>query len=230
MRADRPTFVIHLAAAVFGLAGVATAKPSRTEAVAPDDLVRGASPAPAAPTAVVGAPAPDFELRDTDGREHRLSDYVAQGKTVVLEWFNPECPFVRKHHEKYRTMVDAYAKYRSKDVVWLAINSAAPGKQGYGLERNQEAKRKFGMEYPLLLDESGSVGRSYGAKTTPHMFVISKGNLVYAGAIDDNPSPGTLGATNHVAKALDEVLAGKPVQTAQTKSYGCSVKYGAAVP
>ena len=233
MRFDRWTHATHVAAMVLGFAAVATATPTKHETAAPDEAARTATPATssAAPAAIeIGAPAPDFTLKDTEGKEHRLSEYVAQGKTVVLEWFNPDCPFVKKHHEKNRTMVETYDAFKGKNVVWLAINSGAAGKQGYGLEHNREAKQKYGMEYPVLLDEDGTAGRAYGAKTTPHMFVISKGNVVYAGAIDDNPTPATLGTTNYVAKALDAVVAGKPVEVAQTKSYGCSVKYGATVP
>lgn len=173
----------------------------------------------------VGERAPDFTLADTAGKAHHLGEYVAEGKTVVLEWFNPDCPFVKKHHKTFDTM--RTTRSGSPDVVWLAINSGAPGKQGYGLEHNRQAKATYGMEYPVLLDEDGTVGRLYGAKTTPHMFIISKGVLVYAGAIDDNPSPaGKPGKTNHVATALAELAEGKEVAVSQTKSYGCSVKYG----
>jgi peroxiredoxin len=176
-------------------------------------------------TAEVGAPAPDFTLTSVDGKAVSLSEFTAEGKTVVLEWFNPDCPFVKKHHAKHDTMKATHAKY--PDVTWLAINSGAPGKQGNGKERNAEAVKDYGITYPLLLDEDGTVGRLYGAKTTPHMFVIHEGNLVYAGAIDDNRSPDKLGETNYVVAALDAIQAGKDVAEPETKSYGCSVKYSA---
>ncbi|MFN8180069.1 MAG: thioredoxin family protein [bacterium] len=233
MRLNGLTLTPLMAAAALAVVSTSPAKPTMKASVAPDEGTRSAPAVPAAPMAAVaeiGADAPDFALKDTDGKEHRLSDLVTQGKTVVLEWFNPDCPFVRKHHEKNHDMVQTYESFRDKNVVWLAVNSAAPGKQGFGADRNKTARQQYGMEYPVLLDEKGEVGRLYGAKTTPHMFVISKGKLVYEGAIDDNPSPGTLGKTNYVAKALDAVLTGKSVEVAETKSYGCSVKYGAATP
>ncbi len=180
--------------------------------------------------AAVGAEAPDFTLTDTEGNEHTLSEYVKEGKTVVLEWFNPDCPFVKKHHQKFSTMKDTRAAH--EDVVWLAINSGAPGKQGHGLSRNAKSRGDYGITYPVLLDEAGVVGRMYAAKTTPHMFVIHEGTLVYAGAIDDNRSPSKLGETNYVSGVLGNLASGEGVANSETKSYGCSVKYSAvnAVP
>jgi peroxiredoxin len=175
--------------------------------------------------AEVGAPAPDFTLTSVDGKSVSLSEFTAAGKTVVLEWFNPDCPFVKKHHMKHDTMKTTHAKY--PDVVWLAVNSGASGKQGHGKERNAEAVKDYGITYPVLLDEDGAVGRLYSAKTTPHMFVIHDGTLVYAGAIDDDRSPDKLGETNYVVAALDAVLAGGDVAVPETKSYGCSVNYAA---
>jgi peroxiredoxin len=138
----------------------------------------------------------------------KLEDF--KGKIVVLEWFNPECPFVKKHHELNTTMVDTAAKYKDKDVVWLAINSGAEGKQGAGKDVNEQARKDWKLTYPVLLDESGTVGKAYGAKTTPHMFVINKdGVLVYAGAIDDNTDPKTVGKTNYVANAIEATLKGE---------------------
>lgn len=186
-----------------------------------------ASDPPKAPE--IGSKAPDFTLTDTDGKEHRLSQYTAEGKTVVLEWFNPDCPFVRRHHEKEKTMERLFAANKGKGVVWLAINSGAPGNQGAGRERNIKAKQDLKLEYPILLDEAGVVGRMYGAKTTPSMFVINtKGILVYAGAIDDNPRGSKEDPTNYVGLALGACASGQPVATARTDSYGCSVKYGTA--
>jgi peroxiredoxin len=175
--------------------------------------------------ASVGWKAPDFVLSDLDGGEHRLSDYTAQGKVVVLEWFNPDCPFVMKHHKNSRSMAETHAAASSKGVVWLAINSGAQGRQGHGLDRNRQAKSDYGITYPILLDESGKVGKSYRAKTTPHMFIVdAKGYLVYDGAIDNEPDIQKLG-TNHVRAALEELFAGKEITVNETKPYGCSVKY-----
>jgi peroxiredoxin len=171
----------------------------------------------------VGAKAPDFELKDTQGKAYKLSQFT--DKVVVLEWFNPDCPFVKKHHQVTHSMIETQAAAAKQGVVWLAINSAAPGKQGYGLERNQKAIEEYKMNYPVLLDEAGTVGKLYGAKTTPHMFVISKGTIVYEGAIDDRPDTEQLGKTNYVRAALNQLSAGKAVEPTQTKPYGCSVKY-----
>ena len=174
--------------------------------------------------AKVGQPAPSFQLTDTDGKTHKLADY--KGKIVVLEWFNPGCPVVKMHHEKNTTMKDTQAKFKDKNVVWLAINSGAEGQQGYGQEANAEAKKDWSLAYPILLDETGTTGRAYGAKTTPHMFIINEqGTLVYAGAID-NGSGGKVGDVNYVEDALTQVLAKETVSPAETKSYGCPVKYG----
>jgi peroxiredoxin len=184
------------------------------------------APAGDAPKPVeVGAAAPDFELTDTAGKVHKLSTYLADGKIVVLEWFNPDCPFVKKHHQKTQSMAETQAAAAGAGVVWLAVNSAAPGKQGGGVERNQKAIEEYKISYPVLLDESGSVGLAYGAKTTPHMFVIAGGKVVYAGAIDDRPDAAELGKSNYVREALAAVKAGKAVDPATTKPYGCSVKY-----
>jgi peroxiredoxin len=172
----------------------------------------------------VGQKAPAFSLTDTQGKTHTLADYA--GKTVVLEWFNPDCPFVKKHHQLHDSMHKTYAAAKEMGVVWLAINSGAPGKQGAGLERNVAAVSEYEIAYPVLLDEEGKVGRMYGALTTPHMFVISaEGMLLYQGAIDDNNNPKDLGELNYVSAALKAIQSGKPVETASTKSYGCNVKY-----
>lgn len=173
-----------------------------------------------------GAKAPDFTLTDTNGQDHTLSTYLAQGKTVVLEWFNPDCPFIVKHHKHHRTMDETFARFGDLGLVWLAINSGAPGLQGHGLERNLKAHEEFAMTFPILLDAAGQVGKLYGAKTSPHMFVITPdGTVVYNGAIDDDRSAMQLGKTNHVADALAALAAGEPVAVAETRPYGCSVKY-----
>lgn len=188
-----------------------------------------AAAGPAAPAAAGVKPgdiAPDFKLKDTAGVEHTLSQYLKDGKIVVLEWFNPDCPFIIKHHKLNRTMNETYANLAHKGMVWLAINSGAAGKQGAGLERNQKAVAEYEMPFPLLLDENGATGRAYGAKTTPHMFVIGKdGKVAYAGAIDDDPSPTVPGKRNYVISALRAVMDGRDVPEPATKPYGCSVKY-----
>lgn len=193
------------------------------------------SPAPAAPAAAaadagptVGKPAPTFTLKDWNGKDRKLSDF--KGKIVVLEWFNHGCPFVKKHYDS-GNMQDLQKTYMGKGVIWLAICSSAEGKQGYGTgdEHKKAFKEKNSAPTAVLIDSEGTTGRAYGAKTTPHMFVIDgKGVLVYAGAIDDNRTPdkeAAKTAKNYVAAALNETLAKKPVAMSSTKSYGCSVKY-----
>jgi peroxiredoxin len=176
----------------------------------------------------VGKAAPDFALSDSNGKKHSLSDL--KGKFVVLEWFNPGCPFVKKHYSS-NNMQELQKKYTEKGVVWLTISSSAEGKQGHLTPElaNQEIKEKKANMTALLLDHDGKVGQAYGAKTTPHMFVIDpKGTLIYGGAIDDNDSadPEVIKTSkNYVAAALDEAMSGKPVQVASTDSYGCSIKY-----
>jgi peroxiredoxin len=174
----------------------------------------------------VGDVAPAFELKDTDGKTVKLADY--KGKVVVLDWFNPKCPVCAGHYDA-GTIQNLAKKYADKDVVFLAINSGGQGKQGHGTELNAEAKKNWHISFPVLLDESGTVGHTYGAKTTPHCYVIDKaGTLVYAGAIDDGAENhgGKIGKVNYVAKAVDAVLAGETVSPAETKPYGCGVKYG----
>lgn len=172
----------------------------------------------------IGAAAPDFTLTDLDGKTVKLSDH--KGKIVVLEWYNPGCPFIVKHHKTLTTFNDLYNEFNSKDVVFLAINSSAKGKQGHGLELNKTKKEEFNLPYPVLIDEDGKVGKAYGAKTTPHCFIIHKdGTLVYNGAIDNNTSPDKAGDKNYVREALNQLLRGETVTEATTKPYGCSVKY-----
>jgi peroxiredoxin len=192
-------------------------------AVTPSTIM-AQTPAPA--LLAPGSISPDFTLPDLDGIHHSLGQYLADGKIVVLEWFNPDCPFVMKHHKNNRTMSETYARSKDHGIVWLAINSGAPGLQGHGMERNQRAHKEYRMQYPLLLDPTGRVGKQYGARTSPHMFVIlPDGKVAYNGAIDDDRSVHQLGKTNHVMEALEAVAAGKTVTTAETRPYGCSVKY-----
>jgi peroxiredoxin len=177
----------------------------------------------------VGKPAPEFVLHDLDGREVRLSSF--KGKTVVLEWFNPNCPYVARSHTK-GSLTDAANRHAKSGVAWVAVNSGGPGKQGHGVEANRSGAKKFGMEYPILVDESGVVGKKYGATNTPHMFVIDdKGTLVYRGAIDNSPdgegeSPTEGKLVSYVDEALAAVAARRAPATPETKAYGCSVKYG----
>ena len=186
----------------------------RQALLAPLDAVYSGTHA-SAERPTVGKPAPDFKLADLDGKPHQPRRF--QGKIVVLEWNNPGCPFVQKHYEQ-RQHAEAAKATRGKDgVVWLAVNSGAPGKQGhYDAGRDQGIYRKKAGASPTayLLDADGTVGKAYGAKTTPHMFVIDKaGTLVYAGGIDDKPTPNNAdvtGARNHVLAALAELKAGKP--------------------
>lgn len=165
--------------------------------------------------------APDFELADQNGEMHKLSDY--RGKIVVLEWTNPTCPFVQRHYaDGHATMIDLQKKF-GDDVVWMAIDSSNFVTAASATDWAQ----KTGITYPILLDASGEVGKMYEARTTPHMFVIGpEGEVVYQGAIDDDAAGKSENPTNYVEAAVSATMAGEPVQTAQTKPYGCSVKYG----
>ena len=179
-----------------------------------------ATPAMAGDGVSVGDTAPPFTLADSAGNQVSLSDF--EGKIVVLEWLNPDCPFVQRHY-KAGTMKNLATQYAGEGVVWLTINST----NYMDGAANGKFKADNGLPYTILVDQSGDVGHLYDAKTTPHMYIIDgTGTLVYIGAIDDDPR-GNKGdpAVNYVAVALDEVLAGKSVTTAETKPYGCSVKY-----
>jgi peroxiredoxin len=182
----------------------------------------------AADSPAVGSAAPDFSVSDSKGKTQSVSQY--KGKYVVLEWFNPECPFVKKHYGG-GNMQKLQEEFTGKGVVWLSVDSSAPGKEG-NLTPEQAEKKMAEWKTrstALLLDPEGKAGQAYGAKNTPHMFVINpEGKIIYAGAIDSKASANPddiAGATNYVKTALDESLAGKPVSTANTKPYGCSVKY-----
>lgn len=176
----------------------------------------------------VGQPAPEFTLKDSTGQEHSLADF--KGKTVVLEWYNFGCPFVAKHYDT-KNMQNLQKEATDDGVVWLSIISSAPGKQGHLTPEQAEAKKAEvgAASTALLIDEDGTVGKAYDAKTTPEMFVINaEGVLVYKGAIDDNSTAdkdSVEGANNYVKAALTAVKAGEPVETSSTKPYGCSVKY-----
>lgn len=202
---SRRSFLMALAIA--GLATAATATP--------------------ASAAKVGEAAPAFTATDSNGKQVALSQF--KGKYVVLEWHNQDCPFVVKHYGG--NMQKLQKEWTQKPVVWLAIISSAPGKQGHvdGAGANQDMQKHGAAPTATLLDPKGEIGRLYGAKTTPHMFVIDPaGQLIYNGAIDDKPTANAAdlaGAKNYVSQALTEAMAGKPVSQPTTTPYGCSVKY-----
>jgi hypothetical protein len=183
---------------------------------------------PAVAQQATGKPAGDFQLTDMNGKAVKLSDY--RGKNVVLEWNNPGCPYVKKHYDS-GNMQKSQAAARRDGAVWLTINSGAPGKQGHmsGPEAKAFVAGAKAQPTAYLLDPQGRVGKGYAAKTTPHLYVIDgRGVLRYQGGIDDKPTADQAdiaGARNHVLAALAEMKAGKPVSVAETRPYGCSVKY-----
>ena len=189
--------------------------------LASTSLFAADSPAP-------GSTAPDFSVTDSKGKTQSVSQY--KGKYVVLEWFNPDCPFVKKHYGS-GNMQKVQEEFTGKGVVWLSVDSSAPGKEG-NLTAEQAEKRMAEWKMKstaFVLDADGKAGQTYGAKNTPHMFIINpEGKVIYAGAIDSKASPNPADiatSTNYVKVALDEAMGGKPVSTASTKPYGCSVKY-----
>jgi peroxiredoxin len=175
-----------------------------------------------------GDAAPDFTLTDSNGKSHALSDF--KGKTVILEWTNHDCPFVKKHYES-NNMQSLQKKYTDQGVVWLSIISSAEGKQGFvsAEKANQLTKDRNAHPTAVLFDSKGTVGKSYGAKTTPHMYIIDKdGKLIYKGGIDSIQSADKddiAKATNYVDKAMTEHMAGKAVTENNTTPYGCGIKY-----
>jgi peroxiredoxin len=181
--------------------------------------------------ATVGAQAPAFTARDTHGKTVKLADYA--GKYVVLEWVNPSCPFVKKHYDNSGNLPATQKDATAKGVVWLSVSTTdQAGAQPADIAAlNEWTKAQKAVPTATLVDSDGKVGKAYGAKTTPHIYLIDpKGKLLYAGGIDNKPSSNAAdiaGATNYVKVALDEALAGKPVSNPVTKPYGCSVKYGA---
>ena len=176
-----------------------------------------------------GAAAPAFSVQDANGQTRTLAEF--RGRTVVLEWTNNGCPYVRKHYDA-GNMQTLQREATADGVVWLQVISSAPGEQGYldGAGARARVQTDSAAPTATLLDPTGVLGRAYGARTTPHMYIIdAQGLLRYQGAIDDRPSarPASLeGATNYVRAALADLAAGRAVQTAQTAPYGCSVKYG----
>jgi peroxiredoxin len=203
----------------------AAAEPGAPEGAPSADAA--GSPIAEGAKAELGKPAPDFQLVDLAGKTQKLSDHA--GKIVVLEWFNPECPFVNYAHSE-GPLVKMASEMTSQGVVWLAINSNAPGKQGHDPAVNGKAAEKFGMTHPILRDETGAVGKAYGAEKTPHIFLIdTDGALKYAGGIDNAPMGEVDGddpKRNHLAEALTDLRAGKPVRVPTAPPWGCTVKYG----
>ncbi|TGK20799.1 thioredoxin family protein [Leptospira fluminis] len=175
-----------------------------------------------------GDPAPDFSKKDIDGKLRSLTEF--KGKFVVLEWHNQGCPFVRKHYNS-GNMQKLQKEVTSKGVVWLSVISSAPGKQGYVTAEEEKEYLKKSRAFPtsVLLDPDGTMGRAYGAKTTPQMVLISpQGKILYSGAIDDKPTTEAEdipGAKNYVFDAVNEALAGRAVSVPVSQPYGCSVKY-----
>jgi peroxiredoxin len=178
--------------------------------------------------AEIGKAAPDFKLKDHTGKEYSLSEF--KGKNVVLEWYNHDCPFVRKHYDS-GNMQKLQKEYSGEDTVWLTIISSAPGEQGHrdpaGIKKERDAEKMASLT--TLIDESGVVGRSYDAKTTPHMYIVdASGVLRYQGAIDSIRSADKNDITkaeNYVASAMAAIKKGESVKVAKTNAYGCGVKY-----
>lgn len=179
--------------------------------------------APVAMAVRVGEKAPDFALNDLSGKAHKLSDYA--GKLVVLEWVDHGCPFVEKHYDS-GNMQGLQGKYTDKSVIWLGIRTGDADAKAL-IARNRSLKV---AATAVLLDPDGKTAKAYGARTTPHMYIIGRdGKLAYSGALDDRPTPDPAtvkGARNYVAEALEAMLAGKLVQVRATRPYGCAVKYG----
>ncbi len=180
------------------------------------------------PLPIIGNLAPAIVAKDTNGKDFDVSAY--KGKIVVLEWTNNGCPFVKKHYGS-KNMQTIQKDLTSKGVVWVSVISSAPGKEGHvdADGAHKIAADAGAVPTHIILDPDGKIGQAYGAKTTPHMFVIAAdGTVAYMGAIDDNASadPATVtGAKNYVRAAVDSLMAGTPIETAQTQPYGCSVKY-----
>lgn len=180
-------------------------------------------------TTLFAAPAPSFELIDTEGKTHKSSDY--KDKIIVLEFINYACPFVKKHYDASGNIPNLQKTYKDKGIVWLSVCSSAKGKQGsYPLSELKKIQAKNGASpSAYLLDEDGTVGKAYGAKVTPHIFIIDKsGNLAYQGGIDSKKSTKASdieSAEPYVKNALDELIQEKPVSKTKTKPYGCGVKY-----
>lgn len=226
MRISRKTLVVGLSALGLTLTAAFTATAEQT-----GSQRRGGDAKSASAALKVGDKAPNFTLKDLNGKEHTLKTYTDDDKIVVLEWFNPGCPYVVKHHAGGQaTMRDLAKNYKDKNVVWLAVNSTHAKHADY--DKTRPMVKEWGITYPVLLDASGDVGKKYGAKTTPHMYIVDKeGVLRYAGAIDSHRAhraprgKETDTVTNYVKQALDEIIAGETVSQPETSPYGCGVKY-----
>lgn len=201
--------------------------PSDTKAVTNGNASKSnaaASPFASDPKAKaeLGKPAPDFTLHDLDGKTVRLSDY--RGKTIVLEWFDPTCPYCKYAYSDEGPLKTMPERYMAQGIVWLSINSAGPDARGSAVDLNQSFVKEHGMKAPLLLDPTGEVGKKYEAKTTPHMYVINeKGLLVYHGALDNAPIgkvPADATKMNYIDAALNDLKSGHAVTAAETRPYG----------
>ena len=228
-----------LVASMFGIGVMSTKAPlSVSEASVSTSVslsVSPSDPTPAPPQ--IGQEAPDFTLTDLDGVEHTLSEYIAQGQTVVLEWFNPMCPFVKKHYAvkehdaggasaRHQTMLALQSEMKDQPLVWLRINSGKASHPSASAKANAASAKEWGITTPILLDSTGQTGHRYGVKRSPEMYIIdSSGILVYHGAIDNRRDAQAPGDVNYVREALNAVFAGKPVGTSTTKPYGCTIKY-----
>jgi hypothetical protein len=203
-----------LALALYAIIAVTTAVNAQTAADGPEQALSGAFM---------------FAATDLEGEQHELDAYLEDGKFVILEWFNPDCPYVRKYHAPGGTNTsrdEALAYAREHDVAWLMVNSNAPGKQGSGAERNARAVKDYGIEVPLMLDPGGEIGQAYGATSTPQIFLISPaGEILYNGGIDDTVLDSDVPEANYVINAIRLAQAGEAVDPASTPHPGCSVKY-----
>jgi peroxiredoxin len=194
-------------------------------------LSLGAAASSAQTTARIGQPAPAFQAVDAEGKTRNLSEFA--GKTVILEWTNHDCPYVRKHYNS-ATMQTLQKDMAKEGIVWLSVISSPPGEQGHveSAKARELTAQRDAAPAAVLLDPKSTMARAYGAQTTPHMYVIDpKGSLAYMGAIDDKPSAAASsleGARSYVRQAVAELKAGQPVSQASTKAYGCAVKYAPA--
>jgi peroxiredoxin len=207
---------IGFLAAIFGIGTWSTA------ALAGDEAAKKGG-APAGAQGLVGKPAPDFTGTDVDGKTHKLSDL--KGKIAVIEWYSAKCPFVQKHVKDKKTMQNTFAKFKDKGVIWLGVDSNVAE-----IAKPDDIKaniKECAITYPIILDPDGKIGHAFGAKTTPHMFVIDKNGIVaYEGAIDSDASGKEASPINYVEAALQSLVDGSQVATQWSKPYGCSVKYG----
>ena len=197
---------------------------------APESVRKAVESMKKATKAAIDKPAPDFTLIDLDGKKHTLSDYTAAGNIVVLEWFNPDCPYVQEHYkpEAKGTSTVVEKEFKGKKVVWLRINSGSEKSGTSGKDRNTKAAKEWSITSPILLDADGAVGRKYGAKVTPTLFIINEnGVIAYTGAMDSKKSPSKTGETIYPRDALTSVLAHETVAKKTTHAVGCSIKYAA---